>query len=242
MVEDPLAGRRFLAEARAATAIRHPSIVDISDYGLLADGRPYIVMERLDGESLQDRLDRTRFLAPTSALLLAREIAWALGAAHDGGVVHLDLKPSNVILLEGFDEAEPKIKLIDFGVAARAGTTTDGDVSGTPEYMSPEQVRGEPADQRNDLYALGVVLYEMLSGQVPFESMNVWNVLRQHLVDEPPPVTSPVSQLPEAVVRVVKRALRKNPDERHQSASELVGEIDAALSALERKEWLKWLP
>jgi len=242
MDQDPLAGRRFLAEARATSWIRHPNIVDVIDYGLLADGRPYIVMERLEGESLQDRLDRTSVIEPVLALLLAREIALALGAAHEGGVVHLDLKPSNVVLLDALDESAPRIKLIDFGVAERVGTRPGEELTGTPAYMSPEHARGDPADGRSDLYALGIIMYEMLTGTVPFTGANIWAILKAHMLDEPPIVFSPIRQLPEAVVNVVSRALRMNADERHQSASELVAEIDRGLVSLRRKEWQRWLP
>jgi serine/threonine-protein kinase len=237
--QDPLAGRRFLGEARAASRIRHPGVVEILDYGVLDDGRPYMVMERLAGESLQDRLDRDKALDPVLALLMAREIAAALGAAHAGGVVRLDLKPANVILLEPPTPGPPRVKLIDFGAAVGTGLPSE---EGTPAYMSPEHACGEPADPRSDLYALGVVLFELISGDVPFRQSEALQVLRAHLVDPPPLVTSPMRQLPVAITRLVDRALAKKPAERHQSADDMIRDIDVALAALRRKDWLRWLP
>jgi hypothetical protein len=239
IAEDPLAGRRFLAEARAASRLRHSSIVEILDYGVLDDGRPYMVMERLDGESLDAKLSRETAFEPEIALLLAREIAVALGAAHAGGVIHLDLKPANVILVDPFSPEAPKVKLIDFGAAVRTGSPTE---EGTPAYMSPEHACGEPADPRSDLYALGVVLFEMLTGHVPFDQPNALQVLRAHLNDVPPTVSSPKRPLPLAVTRLVDRALKKKADERQQTAPDFVAGVDAALAALRRKEWLRWLP
>lgn len=240
--QDPFAGRRFLAEARAASSTRHPNIVDLLDYGLLDDGRPYIVMERLDGESLQDRLDRSTAIDPEEALLLAREIALALGAAHGGGVVHLDLKPSNVILLDESAPNTPRLKLIDFGAAARAGSTLARELVGTPAYMSPEHARGDTVDARSDLYSLGVVLFEMISGELPFPDDDPIGVLKAHLLDEPPSLSGLLESLPRSVSNLVSRMLQKNPSERHQNAHELVADIESALLSLRRKEWLRWLP
>ena len=242
MDQDPLAGRRFLAEARLASSTRHPNIVELLDYGLLDDGRPYIVMEHLMGEALEERLERTVTIAPEAALLVAREMAFALGAAHASGVVHLDLKPSNVILLTDSRDAAPRLKIIDFGAAAPTGSSLVRELVGTPSYMSPEHARGDAVDARSDLYSLGVVLFEMISGDLPFPDGDPVEVLKAHLLEAPPAVSSPTQPLPKAVVSLVARALHKNPLERHQSSVELVADIDVALQALRRKEWLRWLP
>ena len=228
----PSRSHLFLREARAMSRIRHASVVSIVDYGQIPDGRAYLVMERLDGESLEERLEEGGALSPVAALRYARAIAGALAAAHDCGVVHLDLKPSNVILLAGSTDLEPHVKLIDFGSALGSGDETrdiHSRVSGTPEYMSPERAVGEPADRRSDVYALGVLLYEMLSDNVPFRGDTSRDILLQHLRLPPPAVTSPRGVLAPAVKAVVARALRKKVVERQQTMSELIEEIDVAL-------------
>jgi serine/threonine-protein kinase len=236
--------RRFLSEARAASRVRHPNVVDVTDVGLLSDGRPYMVMERLAGESLEARLDRSGPLAPLSALLVAREVALALGAAHEGGVVHRDLKPANVILLETSRDDAPRLKLVDFGAACLTGAVADESegLIGTPAYMSPEHARGEPTDGRTDIYALGILLFEMLCGAQPFTGANAREILLAHLSLPAPPLESPSGTMPQAVQRVVARALRKNAGERHQSAAELVADLDHAIAAAGRRDWRRWLP
>ena len=246
--DNPVMARRFLAEARAAARIHHPNIVDVTDFGLLSDGRPYMVMERLTGESLEARIDREAArqsaLEPAVALAVAREMCTALSAAHQGGVVHRDLKPSNVILLEGSTDESPRLKLVDFGAACLANAATDeGDaIIGTPAYMSPEHARGEPTDGRTDLYALGVVLFEMLTGTVPFDGDDAQEILLKHLGNPPPVPRAPTGPLPTSVTRVVARALRKNADERYQNADEMLADIDRASAALTRRDWRRWLP
>ncbi|HEY4117136.1 MAG TPA: serine/threonine-protein kinase, partial [Byssovorax sp.] len=243
MDEDPVVSRRFLSEARAAASIRHPNVVGVLDYGLLTDGRAFIVMDRIDGEPLEKRLERDVRLEATAALLLAREIAEALAASHAHGVVHLDLKPANVILLDGSTDGAPRIKLIDFGAAARAGRAEDvALLVGTPAYMSPEHARGEPPDPRSDVYSLGVVLFELLSGRRPFDFPDTWQTFRAHMFDPPPRVDTATTPLPEAVHALIARALKKKPDERHQTAEELIAEIDLALRTMSRSTWLRWLP
>ena len=241
--DDPVVSRRFLAEARAAASIRHPNVVAVLDYGLLPDGRPFIVMERIDGESLERRLERDVRLEATAALLLARQIAAALAASHAHGVVHLDLKPANVILLDGSTDEAPRIKLIDFGAAARAGRLEDvALLVGTPAYMSPEHARGDPPDTRSDVYALGVMLFELLSGRRPFEYPDSWQTFRAHMLEPPPRIETATMPLPEAVQALVARALKKRPEERHQTADELIADIDVALRSTNRSAWLRWLP
>ncbi len=234
---------RFLVEARAASRLEHPNVVNVSDFGVLEDGRPYFVMERLHGESLADRLHREGPLDPAFALRIAREIAEALAAAHRSGVVHHDLKPSNVMLLDGTTEDAPRVKLVDFGAAAIGERSLDPNVVyGTPRYMSPERARGEPGDARSDLYGLGVVLFEMLAGAPPFLGDGGTEVLLAHLASPPPPLEPPSGALPPAATRLVQRALEKSPSERHQTADEMIVELSRAIAAVERPEWKRWLP
>jgi hypothetical protein len=221
---------RFLAEARAASRLRHPSIVAIDDFGVLPDGRPYLVMEHLRGESLHQRMDRE--LAPEAGLRIVRAVASALVAAHGQGVVHHDLKPSNIMMMEGSTDAEPRVKLVDFGAASvrhESGfTTTGGTLYGTPHYMCPERICGQVGDERSDLYSLGIVLYEILAGRQPFEHLSSSEVFAAHLDAEPPPLERPV---PEVVGRVLSRALEKDPARRYRNAREMIEHLDRAIDA-----------
>ncbi len=240
MDEDPLAGQRFLAEARVARRVHHPNVVEVLDYGLMSDGRPFMVMELVEGLSLDDYLAEHGPLPPPQALALASEIALGLAAAHERSAVHLDLKPANVILTGSSEDASaPRIKLIDFGASVQLGSIGD---EGTPSYMSPEHACGEPTDARSDLYALGVVLFEMLSGVQPFVSSDPHTVLRMHVAEPAPMVTSPHRPLPRVVTQLVQRLLEKAPDDRFPSAKAFVEQCDAAIAILQRKDWLRWLP
>jgi eukaryotic-like serine/threonine-protein kinase len=241
LAQNPELARRFLSEARAASRLRHPNVVDVTDFGVLDDGRPYMVMERLHGEPLDKKLARSGPLDPAAALLVAREVALALGAAHDGGLAHNDLKPSNVIVLDGSTDEAPKLKLIDFGAASLVGTTEEL-LCGTPAYMAPERVLTEPSDGRADLYALGVMLYEMIAGAKPFVNPTLRGLLLAQVREPLPALESPFGVLPQAVLRLVARAVSKKADERQQSAGELVAEIDRALSDLGRVGSRRWLP
>jgi serine/threonine-protein kinase len=236
--------RRFLAEARAASRIVHPNVVEVTDYGVLADGRPYLVMEWVGGQPLDRMLADRGALPPGPAMRVARAVAEGLVAAHARGVVHNDLKPANIVLLEGSSDQHPALKIVDFGAASfpsgAASVELDEHI-GTPAYMSPEQVRGEPTDGRSDVYALGAVLYEMLTGAPPFAG-NIRSVLRAHLTSEPAPPSSPFGAMPSPVTRVVVRALAKRLEQRPQSAVEFMLDLDRALSVLERPSWRKWLP
>lgn len=243
--------RRFLLEARAASRLRHRAVVEVLDFGVLTDGRPYMVMERLRGRSLVELLAHGP-LPIGEALRLGVAIADALGAAHEAGVVHNDLKPSNVFLtgsvgtngagnpgVEGYG-----VKLIDFGAASlrEADDDAPSSVVGTPSYIAPERIMGIVGDQRSDLYALGVVLFELITGAPPFRSERPKEILAAHVGKEPPPLTSPHGAPPRAAAQVVARALRKQLDERFQSAAEMRVDLERALVACERPSWRRWLP
>src|SRR5215510_9035130 len=223
---------RFFNEARAATAIRHPGIIEIYDFGWTAEGAAFIVMEHLEGETLARRAARVRFRWP-AALAIARQIAGALSAAHAKGIVHRDLKPDNVFLVP--DPEVPggeRIKLLDFGIAKLADSslsnmTSTGTLIGTPTYMAPEQCRGVAIDHRVDLYALGCVIYELCCGRPPFVGEGTGDVLAAHIYVPVPAMSGAVSAIPPAVEQLVRRLLAKAPPERVQSADELIRAVDA---------------
>jgi eukaryotic-like serine/threonine-protein kinase len=213
---------RFLNEARAMQAIRHPAIVEIYDSGYVGDGHPYIVMELLEGENLADRLRRERRLPLAVALRLAAAIARALAAAHARGVVHRDLKPDNVFLVPG----DAAIKLLDFGIARLDGTARDvrqtaaGVMLGTPLYMSPEQCRDAGGcDHRTDLYALGCVLFEMISGRAPFLASTAIELMAAHLQTPPPALEAVAPWVAPEIAALVASLLAKDPDGRPSDAA-----------------------
>ncbi|MCE9572170.1 MAG: HDOD domain-containing protein [Deltaproteobacteria bacterium] len=224
---DPETVARFVEEARAVNSIRHPNIVDITDFGEV-DGRPYYVMELLDGETLAARIQRIGKLEPADAVAVGAQVASALAAAHDHGVVHRDLKPDNIFLCNHPDYPD-RVKVLDFGVAKllrRDATdspaqTEAGRVLGTPFYMSPEQSLGTALDHRTDVYALGVVLFECLTGAVPFDRPTAMQVLMAHINDVPPRMSALGHDVPAMLEDVVQRALAKRPAERFEDMRHL---------------------
>jgi serine/threonine-protein kinase len=215
---------RFLNEARAANAIRHPNIIEILDSGMLADGTPFLVMELLEGESLGTRLRQTGALSIPTAVDFAYQTASALGAAHAKGIVHRDLKPDNLFVIpDPHDSNRERIKVLDFGIAKlQQGSVGDsvktrtGTLMGTPIYMSPEQCRGtRTVDHRSDIYSLGVIFYEMLVGQPPFVSEGFGELVNMHLNVAPAPVRSKRPEITPALDAIVMKMLAKNPEERY---------------------------
>jgi serine/threonine protein kinase len=228
---------RFFHEARAVNEIGHPNIVDVVDYGVvhLGDGPPraYFIMELLAGESLAGALKREGPLAPDRAVTIALQIAGALAASHDKGVVHRDLKPDNVFLVTRGRERD-FVKVLDFGIAKLTGggdrkdpsRTRSGVVMGTPTYMSPEQCESRrDVDRRADVYALGVILYEMLTGQVPFTGEGYGEVILAHVTRRPAPPSSVHGPIPPALDAIVLKALEKRREDRFQSMEELAGAL-----------------
>jgi eukaryotic-like serine/threonine-protein kinase len=221
----PIAVERFIQEARAVNQIGHPHIVDIFAYGALPDGRAYHVMDLLVGESLRRRLKRG-VLHPSEAASVIDEIAQALTAAHEHGFVHRDLKPDNVFLV-AHEDRWPEVKLLDFGLAklmpehgVSAFTTKTGVMLGTPEYMSPEQARGGGVDYRTDVYALGIVMFEILAGHRPFPPLgDSLATLLQHAEEPPMSLADTVAGLPGEMVQLVDAMLAKTPEARPSLAA-----------------------
>ena len=218
---DEVAKRRFLVEARAAAAIEHPNICTVHEIGDTADGQLYIVMACYDGETLDRRIARGP-LSLDEALRIAGEMARGLGKAHDRGIVHRDVKPANVMIT-----ADGLVKILDFGIAklTDVGTTQTVGAIGTVAYMSPEQAFGETVDHRTDIWSLGVVLYEMLTGVRPFRGPGEQAVLVAALTAEPEPVHALRPDIPETVDAVVQRAMAKRAPDRFANASELLSAL-----------------
>jgi serine/threonine protein kinase len=226
---------RFRSEARAATRIGHPNIIDVFDSGTTVDGAVYFVMEFLDGRDLAEAIRVAGTLPAERAIAIAREICQALAAAHKAGIVHRDMKPENVFLVDKEGKRD-LVKVLDFGIAKtlegvseRAGRLTHpGLAMGTPEYMAPEQAAGQPADARADVYAVGAILYEMLSGRPPHEGATIMEVLSKKATEPPVPLEKLRPDVPRELERLVMRTLAMNPADRPQSMEALA----AALGAL----------
>ena len=224
LADDEEAVERFLREARLAAKINHPNVVQIYDTGQDDSGRPYIVMELLEGESLRQRLKRGP-IPLADAVRISLEILDALTKAHSQGIVHRDIKPGNIFIC-----ADGESKLLDFGIAKALGggsLTGTGTLVGTPEYMSPEQAEGERVDARSDLYSLGIVLYEMVSGVAPFKADTPVSVLHMQVHKPAPPVPGQGS----ALSGVITRALAKNPADRPQTARQFAALLEAPPTA-----------
>jgi serine/threonine protein kinase len=229
---------RFHQEARAAGAIGHPNICEVYDLGTLADGRPYLVMEKLVGETLADRIAVEGGLAFDSVLDALIQVLSALVVTHHKGIVHRDIKPENVFLTERVG-CPPLIKLLDFGVSKMMtrpveGQSDDGDltrigmVMGTPHYMAPEQARGDrDLDGRVDLYACGVILYEALTGRRPFSAPNYNALLMQILTATPRPASQLRPALPAPLEAVIERAMARNREERFGTATDMQRELQS---------------
>ncbi len=226
--------RRFLREAQIVSSIKHPNVVDISDYGETPDGGAFCVMELLRGQTLATAIDSTGAFSPEAALGIALQICQGLDHSHGSGVVHRDLKPQNIFICGPKHGREPVVKLIDFGVA-RAGDriTVAGAVLGTPEYMSPEQVRGEPVDAGADLYALGIILFELLTAAVPYRSDDVAITMQSQLYGRTPKMTQVNPGLDGLVQTqaLIERLMSKSRAERPGNAAEVALLLEEAFAA-----------
>ncbi|HRQ38080.1 MAG TPA: protein kinase [Chloroflexota bacterium] len=222
---DPMFRTRFEREAQTIAALEHPAIVPVHDFGE-ENGQPFIVMRYMSGGSLSDRLKQGRLSLAAATAVLTR-IASALDRAHGIGVVHRDLKPGN-ILFDQYGDAY----LADFGIAKIAEATaalTGSGLVGTPSYMSPEQVKGENIDGRSDIYSLGIILYEMLSGAQPYQATTPWGILSKHVNDPIPSILEQTADLPSQLDTIMTRALAKEATDRFQTAGELATAVTLAV-------------
>ena len=228
--------KRFHQEAMAAAAIGHPNIISVLDYGLLEEKIPYIVMEFVEGVSLETLITNKGRFTPEEALEYMRVITSALSAAHKHGIVHRDLKPLNIMIESGGSVRE-QIRILDFGLAKIKSSDLFGSfvaaktvgIVGSPAYMAPEQWSGEETDRRCDVYSLGIILYEMLTGDVPFKGSNIPSIMKKHLMAPPPPLAVPGSGISPDVEQVVHRALEKQPEMRTASVEEFIAGLEQAV-------------
>ncbi len=242
LAKDETFGARLRREAKAASRLDHPNSVRVIDFGEEPDGLLYIAMELLDGLDLFQTLERQWPISDIRTIDLVCQTLSALAVAHDMGIVHRDLKPENIMLIARVDDdGGPRdiVKVCDFGIAKTADAsddpkqpgkralTTQGILIGTPEYMSPEQCRGQPLDARSDLYSVGVILYQILTGRLPFQAASAIDVVLKHVSEEPEPPSAIRPGLSPKLEEVCLRALRKRPDDRYANAREMRAELRA---------------
>jgi serine/threonine-protein kinase len=234
LASDEVAVERFRREARASAQINHPNAIAVTDFGVMQEeGIAYLVMEFLEGVELRDRIKKSTRIDLEETYYIVLQTCAGLEAAHAKGIIHRDLKPDNIWLISS-QEQIPQIKVIDFGIAklkASAETsklTRQGMLVGTPYYMSPEQCQEEELDPRSDIYSLGVIVYEMLTGRVPFEASNPIGVVLKHIHEAPEPIRKRQPDVPDVVERVVLRALSKERAGRQETAAQFAQEFDAA--------------
>jgi serine/threonine protein kinase len=241
LAQDKELVRRFLNEARAASAIRHPNIIDVFDAGVTPDGAPYILMEFLEGASLQSRLADVGRMALPQVLDIASQGGLALAAAHEAGIVHRDLKPENLFLVP--DQAVPsgeRVKVLDFGIAKiKHGTGTGGTlrtqtglIMGSPAYMSPEQCKDSAdVDLRSDIYSFAIIVYEMLAGRTPYVAASNTELLVMHLTETPRPLRELAPDVPVHAEAAIARALSRARNDRFNSMALFIGALSASAGA-----------
>jgi serine/threonine-protein kinase len=235
LLADESARARFQREARAAVRLQHQNAVNVTDFGETADGYVYLVMELLEGPTLREILVKEAPIETARAISIMLQASAAVAAAHEAGIIHRDLKPSNILVTQSPD-VPAVVKVLDFGVAKLATGTLDDDegaitlrqsgaLIGTPRYMAPDQYNGDELTPAADVYSLGVILYEMLTGMAPFTGSSPVEIAAKHVSDPPHPPRNIVAAIPEDVERVVLHALEKSPDERPANAAEFRREL-----------------
>lgn len=232
--QDPEQLQRFYREAAAITRLNHPNIIRVFSLGMTDDGLLYISMEYVDGKPLRDVIFDDGVISEKRAIRIMRQCLHTLGEAHDLGVIHRDLKPDNIMLTE-FRKVRDFVKVLDFGIAKikeKSGAeqkklTQEGIVYGTPEYLSPEQAAGKEIDQRSDLYSMGVILYEMVTGNAPFTGNNAVQILMGHVYNEvPDPDSNSKQRIHPEMKRILYKALEKKTDKRYQSAMDFLADLE----------------
>jgi len=224
--------QRFRQEAQSASSVGSQHIIDISDFGTLKDGSTYFVMEHLDGQELTAAIEDPEPIPPERVIHIAKQLCDALGAAHERGIVHRDMKPDNVFLVSRPNNPD-FVKVLDFGIAKVGGAnsklTKAGQVFGTPHYMRPEPGSGAGVDHRTDISAGGVILYEMACGRVPFDADNLMGILTKHIYEQPIPPHDlpPPIDVPPGLEAVIMKALAKQADQRYQTMAEMRADLDA---------------
>lgn len=245
LVSDQISIKRFQQEAQAASHLQHPNVITVYDYGFVASGQPYLVMDFLEGESLSDIIKRDKQCQVKRMIPIFIQACEALEHAHQKGVIHRDLKSSNIMLID-FEGKKDFVKVVDFGIAKlmpssgkqSQNLTQTGEVFGSPIYMSPEQCMAQSLDARSDIYSMGAMMYESLTGQPPLMGNSIIDTMQMHMSTPPKPFSEarPDISIPEALERVVLKALAKKPEQRYQSMQELRDALEGVSRLIDKEK------
>ncbi len=245
LVSDQISIKRFQQEAQAASHLQHPNVITVYDYGFVASGQPYLVMDFLEGESLSDIIRRDKQVPVKRMIPIFMQACEALEHAHQKGVIHRDLKSSNIMLID-FEGKKDFVKVVDFGIAKlmpssgkqSQNLTQTGEVFGSPIYMSPEQCMAQSLDARSDIYSMGAMMYESLTGQPPLMGNSIIDTMQMHMSTPPKPFkeTRPDLEIPETLERVVLKALAKKPEQRYQSMQELRDALEGVSKLIDKEK------
>ncbi len=245
LVSDQISIKRFQQEAQAASHLQHPNVITVYDYGFVANGQPYLVMDFLEGESLSDIIKRDKQVHTKRMIPIFMQACEALEHAHQKGVIHRDLKSSNIMLID-FEGKKDFVKVVDFGIAKlmpssgkqSQNLTQTGEVFGSPIYMSPEQCMAQSLDARSDIYSMGAMMYEALTGQPPLMGNSIIDTMQMHMSTPPKPFKEvrPELDIPDSLERVVLKALAKKPEQRYQSMQELRDALEGVSKLMDQEK------